>query len=189
MKEAMVGQGFIDFVTQRSYPQFSEGIIHHWQRLQDERAQSIDAIQRLLAVMKPSPPFFYCAGIPMPIINKVDFDFGAKKPLELPYALYTAAVEDKIVYSSDGQLVAARPGRQVIEPPFIYESRGHYIVEEGRTVKLAADHPAAQIYGQTAAVLNAEGLVWGEDNVFLLSLVNGEVTPNIELLRSLRLDS
>jgi len=182
MTEATLGSGFINYLTQRSYPQFRNELAQHWLHLQTERAQSIHEVQQMIEVMNPTPPYYYCNIAYMQ--SRVDFDFGGKKPIGLVSALYYAVAEDRIIYSADGQLIAARPGKGIISPPFVWEGRGHYIVDPDQVVKLDPEHPAAKVFQHTKIVLKPDGLIWGEDNAFLLSLITGEPTPNRQLLES-----
>ena len=187
MAETILGLGFCNHLVHNSDPQFEDGLIHHWLGLQSEREPAIQEVQRIIKAMKPTPPYYCCKVANLERIKKVDFDFGGKKPIGLVPALYSAVTDGQITYDSNGQIIAACPGKNIISPPFIWEGRGHYIVDSDQVVTLTPKHPAAKVYEITKAILQLNGLVWAEDNVFLLSLMAGESTLNRQLLESLGL--
>ncbi len=184
MSEIGLSQGILAYIQKKSYPEHGAGIRQHWLALKAQREEPIMNLQELLAELNPSYPFFCCR--PAQGMDKIDFDFGPKKPLSLPVALY-CSIYGEIVYSTDGQVVSASAGQGIITPPFIWEGRGHYAVDSDKVFNLPPEHPAAKVNLLTHTVLNPAGLSFVEDNVFLLSLVTNENTLNQALLNHLKI--
>lgn len=178
MAEAVLGQGFIEYIINRAPAWYASEVISRYEDLQVKHETRILEAQDLIHSFHAASPFFCCNVTPMDRIGKVNFDFGDNRPTDLATALYLGIAEDQIGYSADGQLVIARTGETVIPPPLLSGNNPQYIIETDEVMTVSQDDPAARVHRLVGQILNPDDLVFGEDTVFLLSLVAGKTTMN-----------
>ncbi len=178
--EGVVDQGFKSYVNTHSYPEQTAGLLTDWSQLLKRRNEVVVTSKELIANLSPKSPLFVCTVNQLP--GSIDFDFGAKLPKDLSVALYDAVANHKLAYDSAGNLIVGESGQFSIPQPFVWDKRGHYIINEGDAVQVSAESQAAQLHATVTKLLDPNGLKFGTDIAFLLGKVTGEQEPNPKLL-------
>lgn len=184
MSEAQIGQGYLSYLQQHTYPDAFPTHSKDWSRLLRQRGPVIEKSRELIAQIAPAAPLYTCT-IAWPN-GKVDFDFANKKPYDLSTGLYDAVANGKLAYDTRGHLVIARAGQQYMPQPFewdpVHDKKAHFLFDQEKVVKVPPHHIAVQLQKALNELLNPNGFRSGADNALLLGRVTGDQSPSRALL-------